>query len=159
MGVSGCGKSTIGRKLSRALATKFLEGDSFHPPANIAKMSKGRPLTDNDRALWIDGILTAVSTSAAPVITLACSALTPYVQNRLLNGTQRRISWIWLSAPKDIIAARLADRENHFMPAALLQSQFEALSPPAGAIKIDVSAAPEAITGTILEKLASIPPS
>jgi len=156
MGVSGCGKSTIGQKLSKALETDFLEGDDFHPASNVEKMSQGIPLTDEDRSLWLDHILGAVTASPAPVVTLACSALTPYVQDRLISGTERKISWVWLFAPIDTIAARLAQRENHFMPAALLQSQFDALYPPAGAIKIDVSASTESVVETILEKWASL---
>jgi len=156
MGVSGCGKSTIGQKLSKALETDFLEGDDFHPASNVEKMSQGIPLTDEDRSLWLDHILGAVTASPASVVTLACSALTPYVQDRLFSGAERKISWVWLFAPIDTIAARLAQRENHFMPAALLQSQFDALSPPAGAIKVDVSASTESVVETILEKWVSL---
>lgn len=157
MGVSGCGKTTVGRKLSRALATAFLEGDDFHPEANINKMTNGKPLTDEDRTIWMDNILRAVNTSPAAEITLACSALTSYVQTRLSEGTRRNITWIWLSAPYDIIAARLAKRENHFMPADLLKSQFAALSVPSNAIKIDISGSANAAVGAILETLSTIP--
>jgi len=109
MGVSGCGKSTVGETLSQILAATFLEGDDYHPPENVEKMSYGTPLTNADRALWLDQILSAVNASSAPVIILSCSALTSYVQKRLLEGTQRSIRWIWLSAPQAVIAARLVE--------------------------------------------------
>ena len=155
MGVSGCGKSTVGEKLSQVLAANFLEGDDYHPPENVEKMSRGTPLTNADRALWLDQILSAVNASSAPVIILSCSALTSYVQKRLLEGTQRSIRWIWLSAPQAVIAARLAKRSDHFMPPELLNSQFAALSPPKDAIKIDISGSVEAAMEAIVERLSS----
>ncbi len=139
MGVSGCGKSTIGEKLARAIGAEFLEGDEFHPTENVAKMAGGTPLTDKDRSAWLDVIAAEVNSSDAPVVTLACSALTPYVQSRLSEDIHRQLTWVWLSAPKEVIAMRLKARENHFMPEALLDSQFDALTPPENAIEIDVS--------------------
>lgn len=157
MGVSGCGKSTVGETLSQVLAASFLEGDDYHPPENVDKMSRGTPLTNADRALWLDQILSAVNASSAPVIILSCSALTSYVQKRLLEGTQRSIRWIWLSAPQAVIAARLAKRSDHFMPPELLNSQFAALSPPKDAIEIDISGSVEAAMEAIVERLSSRP--
>ena len=157
MGVSGCGKSTVGETLSQVLAASFLEGDDYHPPENVDKMSRGTPLTNADRALWLDQILSAVNASSAPAIILSCSALTSYVQKRLLEGTQRSIRWIWLSAPQAVIAARLAKRSDHFMPPELLNSQFAALSPPKDAIKIDISGSVEAAMEAIVERLSSRP--
>lgn len=157
MGVSGCGKSTVGQKLSLALAAKFLEGDAFHPPANIAKMASGKPLTDEDRAAWLEAILDTIERSNAPILTLACSALTPYVQERLSAGTPRRLIWLWLSAPQSIIAKRLQSRDDHFMPPALLSSQFSALSPPSGVIEIDASREIETVISDVLERFAVLP--
>lgn len=156
MGVSGCGKSAVGQKLSLALESKFLEGDAFHPPASIAKMASGTPLTDEDRAAWLDAILDKVQNSEAPIVTLACSALTPYVQERFSNGTPRHLIWLWLSAPQNIIAKRLQTRDNHFMPPALLSSQFSALNPPSGAIEIDVSRDIETVVSDVLERLSAL---
>lgn len=156
MGVSGCGKTTVGQLLSRALTASFLEGDDFHPEANITKMTAGKPLTDNDRALWLDNILQAVNASASPTLTLACSALTPYVQSRLTGGTNRTISWVWLSAPYETIAARLKARDNHFMPVNLLKSQFAALSPPEDAIEIGISGSADAAVDIIIKKLSAL---
>lgn len=156
MGVSGCGKSTIGSKLSAQLSAPFLEGDDFHPKANIEKMTRGEAMTDEDRAAWLDAIAAKVSASHAPLLVLACSALTPYVQTRLRNAADREITWVWLSAPKSIIEARLKARESHFMPASLLGSQLDALSPPKDALKIDVSTEPQNVVSTILQKIGTL---
>ena len=157
MGVSACGKSTVGRELSLSLDAQFFEGDDFHPAANIEKMSGGTPLTDADRAAWLDAILSAVNSSKAPNLTLACSALTPYVQERLISGAEREVIWIWLSAPQNIIAERLKHRGGHFMPPELLKSQFAALSPSKAAIEIDVSQPPAFVIANIIERLSALP--
>jgi carbohydrate kinase (thermoresistant glucokinase family) len=138
MGVSGCGKSTIGKALAREIGAKFMEGDEFHSQANIDKMRAAVALTDEDRAGWLDAILEAARAAPDKALVLACSALTPYVQQRLMTST-RRLHWIHLAAPASLIQARLEARRGHFMSPELLESQFEALCPPKGAASINAA--------------------
>jgi gluconokinase len=131
MGVSGCGKSTIGAELSRALSWPFRDADSFHLPANITKMSQGVPLTDEDRWPWLDAIARWIDDrlgSASPGI-VSCSALKRAYRQRII-GARSRVGLVYLKGEIGLIAARLAGRTEHFMPAALLVSQFEALEEP-----------------------------
>lgn len=131
MGVSGCGKSTIGAELSRRLGWPFRDADTFHPPANIAKMSQAVPLTDEDRWPWLDAIAAWIDDRLAegqPGI-VSCSALKRVYRRRLIGG-RRRIALVHLEGDRATIAERLAKRSGHFMPAALLDSQIAALEPP-----------------------------
>lgn len=139
MGVSGCGKSTISFALAKRMGWLAIEADDFHSSGNIAKMSNGVALCDEDRKPWIDAICLFVNQadSHGPVI-LACSALTPMVQAWLLEGMDRRITWVWLEGSPELIGGRIAARRGHFMPKALIKSQFDALSIPSGAIKINI---------------------
>ncbi len=129
MGVSGCGKSTVGKALAARMGWLFIEGDDHHPSQNVAKMAAGRALCDADRAAWLDAIAAAVLGHGEPDVVLACSALTPFVQDRLRRDTGREAVFCWIDAPTALIAKRMEERE-HFMPPSLLQSQIEALSPP-----------------------------
>ncbi|PHR91795.1 MAG: gluconate kinase [Robiginitomaculum sp.] len=151
MGVSGCGKSTISQAFGTQTGWPVLEGDAYHPQSNVEKMAGGAPLTDQDRAAWLDALNQAISTlpQNAPVI-LACSALTPYVRDRLQSGTERTCHWIWLDAPQNLIQTRIDARKDHFMPPALLQSQFNALTAPADALRIDAAQSPQAIITDLL---------
>ncbi|HWE16633.1 MAG TPA: gluconokinase [Hyphomicrobiaceae bacterium] len=131
MGVSGCGKSTVGAELSRRLGWPFRDADSFHPPANIAKMSRGTPLTDADRAPWLDAIAQWIDdrlARGAPGI-VSCSALKRAYRQRIV-GARDRVALVYLKGDIGLIAARLTKRTSHFMPAALLASQFDALEEP-----------------------------
>jgi gluconokinase len=131
MGVSGCGKSTLGAELSRALGWPFRDADSFHPPANIAKMSRGTPLTDADRWPWLDAIAQWIDERLArgePGI-VSCSALKRAYRDRIVGG-RPRVALVYLEGGMDLIAGRLAKRTDHFMPPELLASQFAALEPP-----------------------------
>lgn len=136
MGVSGCGKSTIGRALSDRLDCPFIEGDDHHPPANVSKMSTGVPLSDSDRAPWTAAIVAAIDATPRETIVLACSALTPTVQSALLKVRQRDVVWLHLQADKAHIRERMETRD-HFMSLSLLDSQYEALEPPVGAVELD----------------------
>lgn len=135
MGVSGCGKSTVGRALSKRHSWRFIEGDDHHPPANVAKMSGGVALDDSDREPWIEAIVEAVDRKLDDTVILACSALTALVQTALMRVQWRDIVWVHLHADKALIRKRMNARE-HFMPASLLDSQFEALQPPSGAVQL-----------------------
>jgi len=154
MGVSGSGKTTVGPLLAAALGWSYAEGDQYHPPANIAKMKSGRPLTDADRAPWLAGMATAIDEWLAadrPTV-LACSALKRSYRDALKRGHQD-VGFVWLKGDRETIAARLAGRRGHFMPAALLESQFRTLEEPADAIEVDVRETPERIVATVLKVL------
>jgi gluconokinase len=136
MGVSGSGKSTVGMHAAACLAWPYLEGDDFHPVANIQKMSHGIPLSDADRAPWIDDLARAINQRAEPHVIVACSALTRFVRRRLADSVQRPISFVHLRASPDTLACRLKGR-RHFMREDLLASQLDTLELPHEAFEID----------------------
>jgi len=133
MGVSGSGKTTIGRALATRLGWSFEEGDALHPPENIAKMRAGQPLTDADRAPWLSAIAARIDEwrrrSESGVIT--CSALKRSYR-QVIIGDRREVRLVYLSGSRELIAERMSERHDHFMPASLLDSQFETLEPPTG---------------------------
>ncbi|HEV7458867.1 MAG TPA: gluconokinase [Roseococcus sp.] len=126
MGVSGSGKSSFGAALAEALALPFADADAFHPPANIAKMQAGTPLTDEDRWPWLDAL--GAWLAARPGV-VACSALKRAYRDRLRDAAPG-LRLIYLEGAPDLIAARQAARPGHFMPASLMASQFATLEPP-----------------------------
>lgn len=128
MGVSGCGKSSLGAGLATRLAIAYRDGDDLHPPANIEKMRAGVPLTDSDRWPWLDRVA-AVLAAEAPVI-IGCSALRLAYRDRLRAGAGGPVTFIHLTGSRALIAARMAARTGHYMPLSLLDSQFAALEPP-----------------------------
>lgn len=154
MGVSGCGKSTVGRALAQHNNWPYLEGDDFHPDENIQKMSSGTPLTDPDRASWVEAICEAVDAQTAPVLVLACSALTPFVRNRL-DQVSRKTVYAHLKIDNVDMMDRLTTRD-HFMPAGLLPSQLAALSVPDGAYEFDAHAPPGMIVTQMTDQLIRV---
>ena len=130
MGVAGCGKTTAADNLHRALGWPIAEADDFHPAANIAKMSRGVPLTDEDRWPWLTSLRDWMSARAADGIRtiVTCSALKRSYRD-LLSEAEGRVFFIHLLADPDELRERMAHREGHFMPPALLPSQFAALEP------------------------------
>ncbi|MCC7463391.1 MAG: AAA family ATPase [Gammaproteobacteria bacterium] len=129
MGVSGCGKTTLGRALAAALGWRFVEGDTLHPEANIAKMTAGHPLDDADRRPFLENVAAALHAGQAAGIVVSCSALRRSYRDLI----RARVTAVRLVLPvleRAQIAARLAQRHDHFMPPALLASQFEAFEPP-----------------------------
>lgn len=131
MGVSGSGKSTIGSKLADHLNWRYEDGDKFHPKANVAKMSAGHPLSDDDRWPWLRAIAEEIDRvcNAGQHAVIACSALKRAYRDILVHGrTDVRI--IFLNGSQTLIAGRLAQRKHHFMPSELLTSQFKTLEPP-----------------------------
>ena len=155
MGVSGCGKSTIGQALASEEGVPFVEGDQFHPPANVAKMSAGMALTDDDRADWLLAlqaqILEARLNNAGLVI--SCSALKRRYRDLLRDGDPA-LCFAHLSGPKELIAARMQARVGHYMPTSLLDSQFRDLEPlqqgEAG-ITLDITLPPAELVARIRE--------
>jgi len=137
MGVSGAGKSTIGRALAERLGYPFLDADEFHPPQNVAKMASGMPLTDADRAPWLDSLNRRLS--GMPDAVLACSALKDAYRRRLAQGLVD-CRFVHLRGDIELIRARLQARQHRYMPASLLESQFATLEPPRDAIEVDISA-------------------
>ena len=153
IGVAGSGKSTIGTMLAKALNCSFLEGDALHSVANVAKMSSGTPLTDEDRRQWLAAIHSRIRDFAdrGEDLVVSCSALKGQYRQSLAIGVP--ITWVYLQASKDLIRSRLAQRTSHFMKADLLDSQFEILEEPAEAIVVDASGRPDIIVNQVLELL------
>jgi len=135
MGVSGSGKSTVGALLAERLGVEFLDGDDYHPPANVAKMAAGQPLEDADRGPWLERLNAELRRRRSAV--LACSALKAAYREVLARGVDCRI--VHLRGSIELIRDRMQSRRHRYMPASLLESQFAALEPPAGAIDIDIA--------------------
>ncbi|MGC8476116.1 MAG: gluconokinase [Acetobacteraceae bacterium] len=156
MGVSGCGKTTLAAGLAAALGWTLLEGDSFHPPANIAKMRAAIPLDDADRAPWLAAIAAAMDARLGAGAVVACSAL-KRAYRAVLIGSRPGVALIFLKGSRATIAARLAARRGHYMPPALLDSQLAALEEPGAdehPITLAVDPAPAAILAAALAALA-----
>lgn len=152
MGVSGCGKTTVGKALASHLGWDFYDGDDFHPPENIAKMASGIPLDDSDRAPWLKALHDLISASLKadrPGI-LACSALKEAYRRRLLDGNED-VQIIYLKGSYDLIWSRMSARKEHYMKPHMLQSQFEALEEPTNALTIDISMSVGEIVQEILK--------
>jgi carbohydrate kinase (thermoresistant glucokinase family) len=128
MGVSGCGKSTVGTALAVRLGLPFIEGDALHDPASVAKMAAGAPLDDADRWPWLDRIGAALAAPADGAVA-ACSALRRAYRDRL-RAIVPGLAFLHLTGDRATIAARMATRPGHFMPPALIDSQFATLEPP-----------------------------
>jgi gluconokinase len=131
MGVSGSGKSTIADKLAERLRWSYEDGDKFHPASNVAKMSAGHPLTDEDRWPWLQAIADEIDRicGAGQHAVIACSALKRAYRDILVHG-RSDVRIVYLQGAQELIAKRLAARKNHFMPPGLLDSQFKTLEPP-----------------------------
>lgn len=138
MGVSGCGKSSVGEGLAARLGLSYRDGDDLHPPANVDKMRAGVPLSDDDRWPWLDRVASVLADDA-PVI-VGCSALRRVYRDRLRAGAGGPIRFIHLTGSRHLIAGRMATRSGHYMPPSLLDSQFASLEPPGPdeALSIDI---------------------
>ena len=154
MGVSGSGKTTIGRALADSLHWRFSDADDFHSPANVEKMSRGIALTDEDREPWLRAIRAAIEQwkRDEPGHVLACSALKENYRE-ILGRNDPNVKFVYLKAGFDLISQRLKERKSHFFNSALLRSQFDALEIPREALVVDVSKEPQEIACTILEAI------
>ena len=159
MGVSGTGKSTVGTLLAAGLGVPYAEADAFHPPANIEKMSAGTPLEDADREPWLDaiGAWARTRTGNGPGLqgVVSCSALKRDYRDRLRTAAPG-LFFLHLTGDRDLVADRLAQRRDHFMPGALLDSQYtalEPLQPDEQGIALTVTATPEELTDDALRAL------
>jgi len=156
MGIASSGKTTLGRSLAAALDWVFVEGDDFHPAANIAKMARGEPLNDADRAPWLDRLhrrLAELDGRGADAVA-ACSALKARYRARLAGGLGE-LRYVFLSGDADVIARRMRARQGHFMPAELLDSQAETLEPPGEAITIPIELTTEQQVGLVLRAIGA----
>ena len=150
MGVSGCGKSTVGKLLAERLNLSFFDGDDYHPEKNVQKMAKGNPLNDQDREGWLQNLNKLAKQYAESGAIIACSALKESYRIVLKQGIDEQIVFIFLKGTFEEIRDRLRARKEHFMPIALLQSQFDILEVPKDAISISVQKKPEEIIEEIL---------
>lgn len=158
MGVSGSGKTTVGQALSQAVGIPFLDGDDFHPAANIAKMQAGIPLTDEDRAGWLESIhQTALSYLSPPHsgVIIACSALKESYRKTLSKDVQPYTQWVYLEGSFALIQQRLTARKGHFMSAQLLTSQFDILEVPKQGICVQIDQPLSEIISEIMTKIQS----
>ena len=163
MGVSGVGKTTMGEALARELGWPFRDADSFHPPANVAKMRSGQPLTDEDRWPWLDAIAAWIDEHRATANAgeprhgiVSCSALKRIYRARLLDG-RPDVRLVYLTGDAVTIGRRMARRRDHFMPPSLLASQLSTLEPPAAdenAIVVAVDTSSRRVLERILAELA-----
>lgn len=154
MGVSGSGKSTVGRAIADRLGWEFQDGDSFHPPANVAKMKAGTPLDDQDRQPWLEAMrdwMQAAHRGGRNAV-LACSALRERYRDVLLRH-EPWVRFVHLHGSRELIAARMAARSGHFMPPTLLASQLATLEPPADALVVDIARPPGELVDEILSRL------
>jgi gluconokinase len=160
MGVSGSGKSVIGRSLAQQLNCPFYDADDFHPPENVAKMAAGTPLNDNDRAPWLDALHDIISqhNREEETAVLACSALKQSYRDRLRGG-YKNVQFIHLDGRFDLIWRRMQARKDHYMKADMLQSQFNALEPPNNqeAYIISIDKPIETIVQDIIKQINSPP--
>lgn len=160
MGVSGCGKSSVGLKISDALGMQFVEGDQLHPASNVEKMSKGIPLTDDDRMPWLDliGETMKASLDREQGVIVSCSALKRTYRDRLRKAVNGKLFFVYLSGSKELLAKRMGERRGHFMPSSLLESQLATLEVPTGepgVVTVDIDDTIEGIAETALRDLKS----
>ena len=149
MGVSGCGKSTIGKKLSDFYKIPFIEGEDFHPSSNVDKMRSGISLTDEDRIPWLNKLRGEMKKHESCI--LACSALKSTY--RKLLSQDINVTFIYLRGTAEVITERLNRRLGHFMSPKLLKSQFETLEVPIDAIQININREPDEILSAIIKKI------
>src|SRR5262245_19802720 len=157
MGVSGSGKTTVGKILAGRLGWTFVEADDYHPAANVEKMHRGEPLTDEDRRPWLAALRLTIDRACGrgENVVLACSALKHAYQDYLEQHEPACVRYVYLHGSEELIRQRMAARKGHFMNPALLHSQFETLEPPVepGAIEVDIAPPPEVIAAEIRRKL------
>ncbi len=131
MGVAGSGKTSVGEEMGRRLGVRFRDADEFHPPANIAKMSAGIPLNDDDRWPWLDAIGRAIHDAAPEGIVVACSALKRAYRDRIVKAAGHPVEFVFLDGSVETLRERIGNRRGHFMPPSLLDSQLATLERPA----------------------------
>ena len=161
MGVSGCGKSSVGLKISDALGLQFVEGDQLHPASNVEKMSKGIPLTDDDRMPWLDliGETMKEALDRGQGVIVSCSALRRAYRDRLRNAVNGNLFFVYLSGSKELLMKRMGERKGHFMPPSLLESQLATLEVPTGepgVVTVDIDDTIDGIAKAALRDLSGL---
>lgn len=153
IGVCGSGKTTVAELLAQKLGATFLEGDDFHTNANLAKLSQGIALDDNDRAPWLEAITQAMENVAAQgqSVVVSCSALKESYRSQLSSAADN-VRFVWLDVAKEVLEARLKSR-THFIDPILLDSQLATLEPPQHALRVDGQLSPENIVAEIMSQL------
>jgi carbohydrate kinase (thermoresistant glucokinase family) len=159
MGVTGSGKTTVGRLLSASLGWRFFDADEFHSPANVSKMAAGTALTDEDRGPWLADLRSLLIEHSAlgENGVLACSALKAAYRDALTSAG--RLAVVYLKADPGLVRARLASRPHHFMPSALIDSQFRDLEEPQSGLTIPAAWPAEEIVRSIRSQLGLTPPA
>lgn len=157
MGISGSGKSTLGQMTAERLNVPFEEGDAYHPKSNVEKMAAGIPLTDEDRKPWLQILANAMTdwTSKGETRVLSCSALRKRYRDQFRAATSD-LRFVFLDGAVDLVRNRMQERQSHFMPVALIESQIADLEVPEGeedVIRLDISAAPEELVDDVVAKL------
>jgi gluconokinase len=154
MGVAGCGKTTVASLFAKQTGAVFYEGDDFHPAENIEKMRVGRPLADEDRVNWLAALRKVIVGALArkELAALTCSALKAKYRAELQGG-DAAVKFVFLTGSPELIAQRLSQRLGHFMPAALLASQFEILEPPTEALSFNIKLPPKKIVAALIGSL------
>lgn len=155
MGVTGVGKTTVGRLLASRLNARFVDADDFHPPENVEKMRAGTPLDDADREPWLAALNAHLRAAAhgGDAVVLACSALKSAYRERLREGLPD-LRFVHLVGTRELIAGRLGARSGHYMNPALLDSQFATLESPGDALRLDVGPTPEQLADAACAGLA-----
>jgi gluconokinase len=154
MGVSGSGKTTVGKKLAEKIGLPFFDADDFHSPANKQKMTAGIPLTDEDRQAWLNKMNQAAREQAKlSGAVFGCSALKQRYRTVLSSGITIPLYWVFLRGSFELIKKRMEERKDHFMPPGLLSSQFADLEIPEKSITIDITKSPHEIVDSIISQL------
>ncbi len=158
MGVSGSGKSSIGEGVAAHLGVHFIEGDALHPASNVEKMSKGIPLTDEDRWPWLEKIGEVITASLAKGegIAVSCSALKRIYRERLRTSAGGHLYFIYLEGSRELLMRRMGERKGHFMPTSLLESQLQTLEVPTGepgVVTVDIDDTIDAIVDAAVKSL------
>jgi gluconokinase len=159
MGVTGSGKTTIGVLLAERVGAVFADADDYHPAANKKKMAAGQPLTDEDRQPWLETLNRLMKGwfDEGKNGVLACSSLKSKYRTTLAAGmTKGAVSFVWLDAPREVLAERLAERHHEFMNPKLLESQLKTLEPPKRALRIVNDRAPEEVVNQIVEHISPV---
>jgi gluconokinase len=158
MGVSGCGKTTVGQALAGLLGVPYVDGDDLHSPENVARMAAGVPLDDDARAGWLDRVGARLAAAGEDGVVVSCSALKRSYRDRL-RAAEPGLTLVFLHGEPALIAARLASRQGHYMPPSLLQSQLDTLEPPRadeGPLHADIAEAPTQIAARLAHQLQQV---